>query len=107
MVLVRVFRVSSVKDLDTGRYGKLIELVEERREAASYHAIPGMFIVQSILQEVASTLQQLAPQPSRRAKITLLLTEEECERLGVSFEVNEVYEVEFEAGAIKFKKAYE
>ena len=31
MVLVRVHRVSSIRDPETGRFGKLIELVEERR----------------------------------------------------------------------------
>jgi len=35
-------------------------------------------------------------------KITLILSEEEYERLGVRFEVNEEFELEFKDGKISF-----
>ena len=42
-----------------------------------------------------------------RPKMTLFLTEEEYELLGVKLDVNEVYELEFKDGVIRFKRAYD
>ena len=39
--------------------------------------------------------------------MTLFLTEEEYELLGVKLDVNEVYELEFKDGVIRFKRAYD
>jgi len=62
-----------------------------------------------LVQEVMQALKQQFPlMPIRTQysfpKFILFLTEEECERLGVNFDVNQVYEVKLENQAIKFMK---
>ncbi len=111
MILVRVHRVSSVRDPETGRYGKMIELVEEKRVQASPRVAgpPETLIIQSMLQDLTSYLQSMGltlGQPAK-TKMVLFLTEEEYEMLGVKLDVNEVYELVFEKGMIKFKSAYD
>ncbi|MCD6312941.1 MAG: arcadin 1 [Thaumarchaeota archaeon] len=112
MVLVRVHRVSSVRDPETGRYGKMIELVEERRVQAAAR-VSGMpsesFMIQSMLQDLASYLQSMGFMlgSAIKPKMTLFLTEEEYEMLGVKLDVNEVYELEFKDGTITFRRAYD
>ncbi|MCC6024087.1 MAG: arcadin 1 [Thaumarchaeota archaeon] len=111
MVLVRVHRVSSVRDPETGRYGKMIELIEEKRVQASPR-IPGApetLMIQSMLQDLASYFQSmgLVLAPPAKTKMILFLTEEEYEMLGVKLDVNEVYELVFEKGAIRFRSAYD
>ncbi len=113
MVLVRVHRVSSIRDPETGRYGKIIELVEEKRLRSQPVKISGMppesMIVHGILQDLTSYLQSFgfAGGGPLKPKMTLFLTEEEYEMLGVKLDVNEVYELEFKNGLITFKKAYD
>jgi len=113
MVLVRVHRVSSIKDPETGRYGKVVELVEERRmqpQPVKISAPQESMFIHSMLQDLTSYLRSLgfttvgAP---LKPKMTLFLTEEEYELLGVKLDVNEVYELEFKNGSIIFKKAYD
>jgi len=112
-VLVRVHRVSSIRDPDTGRYGKVIELVEERRVQSPPVRITGVpqesMIFHSMMQDLANYLQSLglSMAGSLKPKMTLFLTEEEYEMLGVKLDVNEVYELEFKNGSITFKKAYD
>lgn len=115
MVLVRVYRVSSMKDPETGRLGKVIELVEEKRlrsETARVTGVPEESVmIQRMLHDVLSQLQSLGMFPGLREfvkpKMTLFLSEEEYELLGVKLEVNEVYELEFRDGVIRFKRAYD
>jgi hypothetical protein len=114
MVLVRVYRISSMRDPETGRRGKIIELVEERkvvREVGTRGLTEDSFMVHQMLQDMLSHLQDLGLMPYIREpvkpKMTLYLSEEEYEILGIRLEVNEVYELEFKDGAIIFKKAYD
>jgi len=113
MVLVRVHRVSSIRDPETGRFGKLIELVEERRISRQPVRIVGApeesVIAQRMIQDLLHQFQSMGFLPSigLRPKMTLFLTEEEYELLGVKLDVNEVYELEFKDGVIRFKRAYD
>jgi len=112
MVLVRVHRVSSIRDPESGRYGKMIELVEETRlqPAARISGVPQeSMMIQSMMQDLARYLQSMGFMlgSTIKPKMTLFLTEEEYEMLGVKLEVNEVYELEFKNGMIVFKKAYD
>ncbi|RLG62393.1 hypothetical protein DRO02_08070, partial [archaeon] len=62
MVLVRVHRVSSIRDPESGRYGKMIELVEEARlrPAARISGMPQEFLmVQSMVQDLRRYLQSM------------------------------------------------
>ncbi|MCX8187721.1 MAG: arcadin 1 [Nitrososphaeria archaeon] len=114
MVLVRVYRVSSVMDPETGRYGKLIELVEEKRIRTQPLKVSGApqesIFIQSMIQDLTNYLQSLGFSPlgaALKPKMTFFLTEEEYEMLGVKLDVNEVYELEFREGKISFKRAYD
>ena len=114
MVLVRVHRVSSIRDPETGRFGKLIELVEERRISRQPVRIVGApeesVMAQRMIQDLLYQFQSLGFLPGMgglRPKMTIFLTEEEYELLGVKLDVNEVYELEFKDGAIRFKRAYD
>jgi len=106
MFRVRVNKIESIRDLD-GNLGKRIELIEDRQ-------IP-RFVVRpqteeaKVAQDVLQALQQQLPMFPARAefavpKIILLLTEQEYERLGIDFDVNQVYEVALENQTIKFRK---
>ena len=106
MFRVRVHKIESIRDLD-GNLGKRIELIEDRQ-------IP-RFVVRpqteeaKVVQDVMQALQQQLPMFPGRAelsvpKIILFLTEQEYESLGIEFDVNQIYEIELENQAIKFKK---
>jgi len=106
MFRVRVNKIESIRDLD-GNLGKRIELVEERK-------IPS-FVVRpktgeaKMVQDVLQAVQQQLPMfPVRKQfavpKIILFLTEQEYERLGIDFDVNQVYEIELSNKSIKFIK---
>ena len=107
MFRVRINKIESVRDVD-GNLGKRIELVEERK-------IPS-FVVRpktgeaKMVQDVLQAMQQQLPMfPVRKQftvpKIILFLTEQEYERLGIDFDVNQVYEITLENQAIKFRKS--
>ena len=106
MFRVRVHKIESIRDLD-GNLGKRIELIEDRQ-------IP-RFVVRpqteeaKVVQDVMQALQQQLPMFPARAelavpKIILFLTEQECESLGIDFDVNQIYEITLENQIIKFKK---
>ncbi len=114
MVLVRVYRISSMSDLETGRRGKIIELVEEKKtvRAGGTHGITeDSLMFHQMLQDALSHLRELGLMPYVREpvkpKMTLYLSEEEYELLGTRLEVNDVYELEFKDATIRFKKAFD
>lgn len=104
---VRVQKIESTKDPE-GNLGKRIELIEDR-------AIPPRFAVRPateearMIQEVVKSMQQqiplLAAQRTQFAlpKIILFLTENEYEHLGISFDVNQLYDLEMANQSISFK----
>ena len=105
---VRVQKIESVKDPE-GNLGKRIELIEER-------IIPRFAVRPSteearMVQEVMKSLQQQLPvlstQTSQFAlpKMILFLTETEYEQLGISFDVNQIYDLELFRQSIHFKKS--
>ena len=106
MFRVRVNKIESIRDVD-GNLGKRIELIEDRQ-------IPHMVIrpqteEAKMVQDVLQTLQQQMPMLSGRVdltvpKIILFLTEQECEMLGIDFDVNQIYEIRLENQSIKFMK---
>lgn len=108
MVHVRVQKIESIRDPD-GRLGKRIELVEERITPSRLPIEPSTEEAKMV-QGVVKVLQQQLPvmrmQPRFAfPKIILFLTEQEYERLGIIFDVNQVYKVELSNRAIKFRKA--
>jgi hypothetical protein len=108
MVRVRVQRIESIRDPE-GNLGKRIELVEERPMPRSF-AIRPASEEGRMVQDVVQALQQQIPMmgtPGNIAfpKIVLFLTEEEYDKLGITFDVNQIYEVELASQTIKFRKA--
>lgn len=106
MFRVRVNKIESTRDLD-GNLGKRIELLEER-EVNPYILRPQTDeakMAQDILQ-VLQTQIPFLPQRQQLAtpKIILFLTEHEYDSLGITFDVNQVYEVVLENQTIKFRK---
>lgn len=110
MVLVKVYRISSTNDPETGRPGRIIELVEVRRQGER----PGMLtedmlMLQRLMQGVFLQMQSMGLLPTMREiiipKMTLFLTEEEYEMLNVKLEVNYIYELQFKDGKITFISA--
>ncbi|MGD0159006.1 MAG: arcadin 1 [Candidatus Bathyarchaeia archaeon] len=99
-------KIESIRDID-GNLGKRIELIEDRQ-------IPN-FVVRpqteeaKMVQDVMQALQQQMPMFPMRTdvaipKIILFLTEQEYERLGIEFDVNQVYEITLENQTLKFMK---
>lgn len=107
---VRVFRVTAYNDPETGRPGKIIELVEVRRVQAARPLGTGpeeVLMAQRLFQTLLAQLQGMGLVPAQRdlviPKITLILTEEEYDKLGLRLEVNEEFDIEFVDGKIIFK----
>jgi hypothetical protein len=103
---VRVNKIESTRDLD-GNLGKRIELVEER--AVSPFVVRPQSEEGKMAQDVLQALQQQMPFLQQRTQLTipkilLFLTEQEYDRLGIDFDVNQVFEVALENQGIKFKK---
>jgi hypothetical protein len=107
MVRVRVQRIESIRDAE-GNLGKRIELVEER-QIASFALRPATEEGRMVQDMVQALQQQLpvmgAPGNIAFPKIVLFLTEQECDEFGITFDVNQIYEVELINQIIKFKKA--
>lgn len=106
MLRVRVNKIESTRDLD-GNLGKRIELLEER-EVNPYVLRPQSDEAK-MAQEVMQALQQqmpFLPQRTQMAtpKFILFLTEHEYDSLGITFDVNQVYEVMLENQSIRFRK---
>ncbi len=103
---VRVNKIESIQDMD-GTLGKRVELLEDRD-------VPRLPIrpqteEAKMVQDVLQALQQQLPVfPARTQmavpKMILFLTESEYESLGISFDVNQVYEITLDNQAIGFKK---
>ena len=106
MFRVRVNKIESNRDVD-GNLGKRIELLEER-EVNPYIVRPQSDeakMSQDIMQALQTQMPFL-PQRTQMAtpKIILFLTEQENDNLGITFDVNQVYEVALENQAIRFRK---
>jgi hypothetical protein len=103
---VRVNKIESNRDVD-GNLGKRIELLEER-EVNPYIVRPQSDeakMAQDIMQALQTQMPFL-PQRTQMTtpKIILFLTEQENDNLGITFDVNQVYEVALENQAIRFRK---
>lgn len=112
MILVRVFRISSTTDPQTGKPGKQVELVEVRRRTGGSAGLStGQGDEARVVHGIISQFQSMGLFPQMREmmlpKITLLLSEEEYEALGIRFEVNDIYELGLKGGTITFQRATE
>ena len=105
---VRVQKIESIKDPE-GNLGKRIEVIEDR--VIPRFAVRPASEEAQMVQEVMKTLQQqlpvLATQTTQFAlpKMILFLTENEYEKLGIDFDVNQIYELELAGQSISFKRA--
>lgn len=107
MVRVRVQRIESIRDPE-GNLGKRIELIEEHR--IPRFAIKPRTEEARMAQDIVQVLQQQLPVLTTKPqfafpKVILFLTEQEYEKLGINFDVNQIYELELSDETIKFKKS--
>ena len=108
MFRVRVNKIESTRDLD-GNLGKRIELIEEREVLGSNFVMRPQTDEAKMVQDVLQALQQqmpMFPQKQQMAtpKILLFLTEQEYDSFGITFDVNQVYEVTLANQSIKFTR---
>lgn len=105
---VRVQKIESVKDPE-GNLGKRIELIEDRviPRFAVRPATEEARMVQEVMKSLQQQLPMIATQNTQFAlpKMILFLTETEYEQLGISFDVNQIYELELFGQSIRFTKA--
>lgn len=112
-VRVRVFRIASVTDPDTGKPGKSIELVQVKQQRQQSYFGPGFGpggdqdMIRSIISQFQSMGLPFGPNPAGNPKLNLFLSESEYDLLGVRFEVNEVYDMILKDGTIRFTKPLE
>jgi len=107
MTRVRVQKIESIQDPE-GNLGKRIELIEDR--VIPRFAVRPETEEARMAQDVIKALQQQLPMltpPTQFAlpKMILFLTEREYEKLGIDFDVNQVYELEMSGQAIRFRRA--
>lgn len=114
MVLVKVLRISSITDPETGKLGKQIELVEARqRQGVPFIGVSGMGggeeakLVKSIVDQFRSMGVFPGGRELTLPKLTLFLTETEYDMLGIRFEVNDIYDLIMKDGAFMMKKTTE
>lgn len=104
---VRVQKIESIKDPE-GNLGKRIELIEDRviPQFAVRPATEEARMVQEVMKNLQQQLPILSAQKTKFAipKMILFLTENEYERLGISFDVNQTYELNLSGQSIGFKK---
>ncbi len=111
MTKVKVFRITSINDPETGKPGKQVELVEVRQKGMQY-SLPGVGEDEArLVKGILSQFQSMGVFPQVREmvlpKMTLFLTEEEYDMLGITFEVNEVFDLLFKDGYFSLKKSAE
>ena len=104
---VRVQKIESIRDPE-GNLGKRIELIEDRviPRFAVRPATEEARMIQEVMKTVQQQLPMIAAQKTQFAlpKMILFLTENEYEKLGIDFDVNQLYELELSGQSIKFKK---
>jgi hypothetical protein len=105
---VRVQKIESIRDPE-GNLGKRIELIEDRviPRFAVRPETEEARMVQEVMKSIQQQLPVLATQKTKFAlpKMILFLTENEYEKLGIDFDVNQIYELELSGQSIKFKQA--
>lgn len=106
MTRVRVQKIESIRDPE-GNLGKRLELIEDR--VIPRFAVRPATEEARMVQEVVRTLQQQLPMLTKQTqfalpKIILFLTEREYEKLGIDFDVNQIYELDLSGQAIRFKR---
>lgn len=107
---VRVNKIMSITDPDTGQPGKQIELVEVRPRAQF-----GLYGAREdearLIKNIISQFQSMGFFPTIPQlvlpKLTLFLSETEYEMLGIRFEVNEIYELQLRDGVISLRRSVE
>ena len=107
MMRVRVQKIESIRDPE-GNLGRRIELIEER--VIPRFAIQPPTEEARMVQDVITALQKQLPMFKTQTrfalpKLILFLTEQEYEKLGIDFAVNQIYDLELLNQVIKFKKA--
>jgi hypothetical protein len=104
---VRVQKIESFKDPE-GNRGKRIELIEDKviPRFAVRPATEEARMVQEVMKNLQQQLPILGAQKTQFSfpKMILFLTESEYEKLGVKFDVNQIYEIELAEKGIGFKK---
>jgi Arcadin 1 len=112
-VKVRVSRISSMTDPDSGKPGKSIELVQvkQQRQQPFMTGAFGAGDESNMIRNIMSQFQSMGFMPFGQnmspPKVNLFLSESEYDLLGVRFEVNEVYDMILRDGSIKFEKSRE
>ncbi|MBI2184329.1 MAG: arcadin 1 [Thaumarchaeota archaeon] len=111
MTKIRIYRVTSVNDPETGRPGKQVELVEIRPKGLQ-PMFPGVGEDEAkLVKNIVSQFQSMGIFPQIREmmvpKITLFLTEEEYDLLGIRFEVNDIYDLIMKDGSLTLRKVSE
>ncbi len=106
MIRVRVQRIESIKDPE-GNLGKRVELVEE--SMVPRFALRPPTEEARMVQDVFKAMQQQVPMLNIQTqlsfpKMILFLTEREYEELGVTFDVNQLYDIELADQTIKFRR---
>jgi hypothetical protein len=113
MVLVKVLKISSISDPESGKLGKQIELVEARqRDPTPFVGMTGVGGDEAkLVRNIVGQFKTLGVFPQAREltlpKLTLFLTETEYDLLGIRFEVNDIYDLLMKDGAFMLKKATE
>ncbi len=112
-VKVRVHRITSMTDPETGKPGKNIELVQVKQRPQP-QGFGGPFVAgpdANMIRDIMSQIQSMGIFPGARdmgiPKINLFLSEGEYDLLGVRFEVNEIYDMILKDGSIRFQKSLE
>ena len=107
MTRVRVQKIESIKDPE-GNLGKRIELIEDRviPRFAVRPATEEARMVQEVMKNLQQQLPVLATQRTQFVlpKMILFLTENEYEKLGINFGVNQLYELDLSGQSISFKR---
>ncbi|MFQ5710224.1 MAG: arcadin 1 [Candidatus Geothermarchaeales archaeon] len=106
MVFVKLTKIQSISDPETGEEGRQIEFVEVRKT-------PTKVLTQTdesrIIQEMMNQLRMMGfptifKPEIRVPKMILFLSDEECEKLQINLEVNKTYDLRFWKGKMELNE---
>jgi len=104
MLKARVDQVQSYTDLE-GKLGKRVTLVIDMEIIRPKPQTEAEVVVEQVYQGIQQVIPMHAfPKSVSSPKICLFLTEEECDQIGINFEVNKTFVITLENQSIKFKQ---
>ncbi|NIM45545.1 MAG: hypothetical protein GTN80_07860 [Nitrososphaeria archaeon] len=108
MVFVKITKIQSINDPETGEEGKQIEFVEIRKTPTKVLTPTNESrIIQEMMNQLKMMGFPMILKPEVKVpKMILFLTDEECEKLQIDLEVNKTYDLKIWKGGMQLNELH-